>query len=203
MRIARRLVPALILAAAVGASGASWSAEPEVATTAPPTSAAAPASTPPAAAPASSVADQIDTYLKTSPAAVLPKDATNGVTPGDEPRKAHGFVDVTVGSGGYRSALVESELPVGKTGTLSIAVGESRFNGRAYGGYGGAYGGYGGGYAPGQRQTLGLGLRLGGEASGDSQDLRCRQGGDDVSDPRFDGSRLRPCHTAEAPSSPQ
>lgn len=189
-----RLLPVLILAASLSAGGASRAAEPEIVATAPAAG---------ATAPAPSVADQIDTYLKTSPAAVLPRDAAAGVTTGDEPRKVHGFVDVTVGSGGYRSAFVQSDLPVGKTGTLSIAVGESRFNGRS-GAYGGGYGGYGGAYGgrfgSGDRQTLGLGLRLGGDGPSDPQDLRCRQGGDEGSDPRFDGGRLRPCHAAEAPS---
>jgi hypothetical protein len=206
MTLSHRLIPALILAASLSVASISRAAEPEAVAT-------APATAPPIVA-APSVADQIDTYLKTSPATTLPKDAANGVTSGDEPRKAHGFADVTVGSNGYRSAFVQSDLPVGKTGTLSIAVGETRFNGRS-GGYGGAYGGaYGGGYGngyssrfgSGDHQTLALGLRLGGDGGPGPQDLRCRQAGEDGSDlrdPQFAGGRQRPCSAAEGPTSPQ
>jgi hypothetical protein len=207
MSASRHLVPALVLAAALCA-GASRAAEPETVATAPagsqsPTSAAAPA---PAASPAPSggIADQIDTYLKTSPALALPKDGAAGVTPSDEPRKIHGVVDVAVGTGGYRSAFVASDLPVGKTGTLSIAVGEQRFNGRFSSRFGGP------GVGPGigvTRQSLGLGLFLG-DAAPDPRDLRCRQTGEDGSDlrsdTRFEGGRPRPCRAAEAQTySPQ
>jgi hypothetical protein len=197
MDIARRLLPALIAVASLASAGAPRAAEPEAMATAPP------------AASGPSVADQIDTYLKTSPAAALPKDGVTGVTSGEEPRKAHGMVDVAVGSNGYRSAYVQSDLPVGKTGTLSIGVGETRFNGRGYyGGYGGGYGGaYGGRFGPGDHQSLALGLRLGGDAALDPQDPRCRQTGEDRpdlrSDPRFESGRPRPCPAAEAPSLPQ
>jgi hypothetical protein len=199
------LVPALILAAALAAGGAARAADPEAMATAPAATSGAPPTAPAATAP--SVADQIDSYLKTSPAVTLPKDGANGVTSGEEPRKVHGVVDVAVGSNGYRSAFVQSDIPVGKTGTLSIAVGETRFNGRVgYGGYGGGYGGAYGGLVPGQRQSLALGLRLG-EAALDPRDLRCRQAGEDGpdlrDDQRFEGARPRPCRTAEAPTSPQ
>jgi hypothetical protein len=173
-----RRLPVLIAAAALACAGAARSAEPEAVATAPA---------------ATSTADQIDAYLRTSPALALPKDGPAGVTAGEEPRKAHGFVDLAVGTGGYRSAYVESDLPVGKTGTLSIGVGETRFNGRV-GGYSGYGGPYGGRYAPGDRQTLALGLNLGGDAA---PDPRCRQSAEDRSDPRqdprFEGGRPRPC----------
>jgi hypothetical protein len=185
----RRRLPFLIAAAALACAGASRAAEPEAVATAPA---------------ATSTADQIDAYLRTSPALALPKDGPAGVTTGEEPRKAHGFVDLSVGSSGYRSAYVQSDLPVGKTGTLSIGVGETRFKGRVggYGGYGGAYGGR---FAPGgDRQSLALGLSLGGDAL-DPRDPRCRQSGearsDPRQDPRFEGGRA--CHAAEAPTSPQ
>ena len=119
------------------------------------------------------VAAQIDEYLKTSPAIALPKDDAAGITPGDEPRKVHGVVDVAVGNHGYRSAYVRSDFPVGKTGTLSIAVQDSRFNGRtgpfAYGGYG--YGGYG--RQANHNHNLALGLAFGGAAQ-TAADPRCR-----------------------------
>lgn len=120
------------------------------------------------------VATQIDEYLKTSPAIELPKERAVGITPGaDTPRQVHGVVDVEVGSHGYRSAYVRSDFPVGRTGTLSIAVQDTRFKGR--GGYGyGEYGGYGGGsYGDfGGGQNVGIGLAFGGAAQSDA-DRRC------------------------------
>lgn len=194
MNALSRLVPAVILAAALGAAGASGAAEPEAMATAPTTATGAPPSSP-----APSVADQIDSYLKTSPAIALPKDGANGVTSGEEPRRAHSVIDVAVGSGGYRSAFMQTELPVGKTGTVSIAVGETHFDGRLGGRFGDRFG-------PQGSQTLGLGFGLG-DAALEPRDLRCRQAGEQGPDPRLDprleGGRPRPCHTAEAPTSPQ
>ena len=212
MSASHRLVPALILAAALSA-GASRAAEPEAMATAPAAGSQAPTSVPaatragsPAAAPTPSpaasggIADQIDNYLKASPALALPKDDATGVTPSDEPRKIHGVVDVAVGTGGYRSAFVESDIPVGKTGTVSIAVSEQHFNSRFASRFGGPNVGL-------TRQTLGLGFFLG-DAAPDPRDLRCRQTGEDGSDvrsdTRFEGGRPRPCRAAEAQtSSPQ
>ncbi|HEX4710739.1 hypothetical protein [Phenylobacterium sp.] len=179
--IPHRLFPALVLAATFAASGPVLAAEPEAVATA--TTAGAPPS----------VADQIDNYLKTSPAAALPKDGASGVTAGsEEPRKVHGMMDVTVGTGGYRSAYVQSNIPVGKTGTLSIAVEDTQFGNR----YGGRFAQYG-------RQSLGLGLRFDGAL--DSGDCRRRQSGVDAPDPRFDprmgGEQLQSCR--EALRSPQ
>jgi hypothetical protein len=139
-----------------------------------------------------SVGEQIDNYLKTSPAAALPKDNALGVTSGDEPRQVHGVVDLAVGSNGYRSAYVASELPIGKTGTATIAVRETQFKGR--------FGGYGGGpFAPQTRQSVGLGLSFSG--SSDAADPRCRQAPDDAAvnlDPRFGGGRN--CRTLAPPA---
>ncbi|MFI4964866.1 MAG: hypothetical protein ACHP9T_05805 [Caulobacterales bacterium] len=201
-----RLLSALILTAALAAPAAR-AEEPEAMATAPAATTGAP---PVAAAPAGnagavsapgvggpSVADQIDNYLKTSPALTPPRDGASGVTSGEEPRKVHGVVDVAVGTNGYRSAFVQSELPVGKTGTLSIAVGESRFNDRFASRFGGPYA-----YAPGVRQSLGVGLYLGDAAPGQ----RCRE--DEEAGPnlgpesRF-GGRLSPCRTAEGPIPPR
>jgi hypothetical protein len=190
MDIPRRTLAALILTiliagAALAATGAARAAEPEAVATAP-------------AGP--SVADQIDAYLKTSPALALPKDGPNGVTSGEEPRQVHGVVDIAVGSNGYRSAYVRSDLPVGKTGALSIAVGESRFKGR------GNYGGYGGRFGGADRQSLGLALSLGGDAALDPRDPRCRRSGEErpslASDPRFEGGGPRACQTAGERTSP-
>ena len=180
---------ALIAACVLAGAGAARSAEPEALATAPP---------------AASVADQIDNYLATSPALALPKEGPAGVTSGGEPRKVHGFVDLAVGSNGYRSAYVQSDLPVGKTGTLSIGVGETRFKGRV--GYGG-YSGYGGPYGSRDRQSLALGLRLDGDAALDPQDPRCRRSGEERpdlrSDPRIEGGRPLTCRAAGERTSPQ
>lgn len=179
------LLPVVIAVAALGALGApALAADPEAVAT------ASGSGAPP------TVAQQIDAYLKTSPAASLPKDTADGITPGDEPRKIHGVVDVTAGSGGYRSAYVASEIPIGKTGSATISVGEThfgnRFGGRYYGGY--PYG------------ATSLGLGLGFDTSLDPTDCRRLQAGE-AGDPRFDpriplgGSRN--CRTPGAPSSLQ
>ena len=181
----RRRLTSLIAAAVLACGGAARAAEPETVATAPA---------------ATSTADQIYAYLRTSPALALPTDGPAGVTSGEAPRKAHGFVDVTVGSNGYRSAYMQSDLPVGKTGTLSIGVGETRFNGRV-GGYGGPYGGR---FSPGDHQTLALGLTLGGDAA---LDPRCRQPGEGRpqgrQDPRIDGGRPLACQPASERPLPQ
>ena len=106
------------------------------------------------------VGAQIDEYLRTSPAIALPKDNAGGITSStDEPRQVHGVVDVAVGSHGYRSAYVRSDFPLGKTGTLSVAVEDTQFKGR-FGGYGYGYGGYGDQTF--RNQNVAVGLAFGG-----------------------------------------
>ncbi len=155
MLASRRSLIALLFSAAVGFVAPVFAAEEPVATADPRTP---------------SVAAQIDEYLKTSPAIELPKQGAVGITPGEEePRHVHGVVDVAVGTQGYRSAYVRSDFPVGKTGTLSIAVQETQFKGRGgYGGFGG-FGGYGG---PSAGQNVAVGLAFGGAAQ-DEADRRC------------------------------
>lgn len=90
------------------------------------------------AAPASApgVADQIAEFLRTSPAARIDDDGVQGVTPRDD-RKVHGEVSVGVGTGGYRSLYMRSDMPVGETGRVSVAIEDTRY-GRGHGyGYGG------------------------------------------------------------------
>ena len=88
----------------------------------------APADAPTATAPAGpGVADQIAAYLRDSPVVRLPAGETaRGATDATPRRRPHGVVEVAVGSHGYRSVYVRSDLPIGETGTLSIAVGETR-----------------------------------------------------------------------------
>jgi len=178
--IASRLMPFVILVAAFAAPA--LAADPEAVAT------ASGAGAPP------TVAQQIDDYLKTSPALALPKDDTGGVTSGAEPRKIHGMFDVSAGTGGYRSAYVAGEIPIGKTGTATISVGETHFGNR-----------FGGRLYPYGSQTLGLGLSF--DAALDPSDCRRAQAGEagpDLRfDPRIEGGRQRPCRTAGAPSSPQ
>jgi hypothetical protein len=96
-------------------------------------------------------------------------------------------VDVSVGSNGYRSAFVASEIPVGKTGTATIAVGETRFNGRGWGGPG-----YRGG--PNSSQNLALGLALGGAGA---TDWRCRQAMDAATDAHMDNGPPSACRARQ------
>lgn len=143
---------------------------------APALAADAPVATATANADQPSIAAQIDDYLRTSPAVALPKDPARGITPGDEdtPRQVHGVVDVAVGSHGYRSAYVRSDFPLGKTGTLSVAVQETR--GRGFYGYDSpyGYGGYSGyGNQPYRNQNVAIGLAFGGAAQ--DADGRCRE----------------------------
>jgi len=205
----------LMFAGVFAAAAAAFAADEPIATANKPTppaaqsmAAGASVATPPAAADPG-VAAQIDDYLKTSPAIVLPKDGdAAGITSSEEPRKVHGVVDVAVGSHGYRSAYVRSDFPVGKTGTLSIAVEDSQFKGRGYG-YGYGYGGYGyGGYGDQtyRNQNVALGLAFGGAAQ--NGDPRCRDSG--ISRHRIDpmlmgsgpGDRPYDCAGQPAPERP-
>lgn len=200
MSRSRHLLPLLLLALAT--VGSARAVEPEAVATAPGVGVGVGAGAPPI-----SIADQIDTYLKTSPGAQIPKDRALGVTPGgEEPRAIHGVVDVAVGTSGYRSAYVRSDIPVGQTGTLSIAASETQFNGRGGRGVWGR--GFGAPYGGGDHQSLSIGLALGGagDSALDPHDPRCRQvradGSDPTTDPRFEDSRSRGCRTAASRTGP-
>jgi hypothetical protein len=114
-----------------------------------------PADAPTVTAAQPGVSEQIEAFLRDSPAAELPADAQR-MRPDEEPgpRKVHGVVDVAVGSHGYRSVYMRSDIPVGQNGTVSIAVGDSR------GGYPGYGYGYGYGYGPGYGRRVVPGLPL-------------------------------------------
>jgi hypothetical protein len=132
----------LSLAALAGAGGAH--AQEAVAT-------AGAAGAPPAA---TDTAAQVDRFIHKAPPVNLDDGTPDGVTQ-EEPRRIHGEVGASLGTGGYRRAYVMSTIPLGKTGTLGIAVSETRF-----GRHGGP--GWGGGFSPyGDRQSLGLSLALG------------------------------------------
>ncbi|MBR7620152.1 hypothetical protein JKL49_12215 [Phenylobacterium sp. 20VBR1] len=124
--------------------------------------AVATASATPAPAADTSTAAQIDQFIKSAPTPTLEQDGVDGITPGE--RKMHGEVSVSVGTGGYRSFSALSVIPIGETGTLAIAVSQSRNSPYAnYGEYGG-YGGYGRGYGEGERQSIGLAFSSQGDA---------------------------------------
>ena len=96
-----------------------------------------PADAPTATAAQPGVAEQIEAFLRDSPAAEPPADAQRVRPEADQgPRKVHGVVEVGVGNHGYRSVYMRSDIPIGETGTVSIAVGDSRgpnFHGDGYG----------------------------------------------------------------------
>lgn len=79
-----------------------------------------------------SVADQIAAFLRDSPVAALPSGGAPATEDRAEaPRKPHGVIALAAGNHGYRSVYMRSDIPLGETGMLSIAIGESR------GGFGG------------------------------------------------------------------
>jgi hypothetical protein len=159
-----------------------------------PVATASAAQAPPAAA--ADTATQIEDFIRTAPAPVLDDGKPNGVTTStEEPRKVHGEFGVAVGSGGYRSGYVVSVMPVGKTGTLTLAVSDTR-TGKNGGFYGGPGYGYGGprGFSPfgGERRTVGMSLALG-EAAQDGCTARGRgyQPNDLEGQPGFEHARCR------------
>lgn len=88
-------------------------------------------------APPMTTAEQIDAFIKGSPAAAPSPDEMAAMDEGLEPdRQVHGSVEVGVGTHGYRHARVEAHYPVGKTGHVSVAVGTTRGRGLYYGPYG-------------------------------------------------------------------
>ena len=58
-------------------------------------------------------------------------DLSAQVQPTERDRRPHGVVSVGIGTGGYRSVYGQTDLPVGRTGTLSLAIGDER--GRIFG----------------------------------------------------------------------
>ncbi|MCC7268173.1 MAG: hypothetical protein IT546_12675 [Caulobacteraceae bacterium] len=111
---------------------------------------AAAAETTPVETAPQSTEDQIDAYLRSSPALSLPSDEEIDALQEARERKVHGEVAVAVGSHGYRDVYARSDFPVGKTGTLSLAVRDSRFKGR---------------FGRHERQGVSLGLAMGDAAT--------------------------------------
>lgn len=106
----------------------------------------APVATASATSSAPSTQEQIDAYLASSPAYEFRDDGLDRVDT-DEPRKIHGEIDLSVGTGGYRSGSVTAVIPVGKSGTLGLSYGQTEF-GDSYGYGRSGYGYEGRGYPP-------------------------------------------------------
>lgn len=95
--------------------------------------------------PTDATARQIERWLADSPAAREQEDGVLAGLVGEPDRKIHGEVGVAVGTGGYRSAYINSVMPLGETGTLALSIGQEKNGFRPYG----YYGAYGPGYGPG------------------------------------------------------
>ena len=105
-------------------------------------------------------------------------DTAPSVAPDSGRRPIHGVAGVSIGTGGYSSAYVAPDIPVGDRGTLGVAVSQTDYGnnpvyyGRDYGyGYGRGYGygyGYGrGGWARGGKsQSIALSLDMTGDRNG-------------------------------------
>lgn len=70
--------------------------------------------------------DQIAQWIRSAPAPEITDDQPQGVTSGATPRKVHGEVGFSVGTGGYRSGYAISTMPVGETGLLTLGIAQSR-----------------------------------------------------------------------------
>lgn len=114
--------------------------------------------------------EQITAFIRSAPPMPWRNDAPLADTD-TQLRQVHGQVGVAVGTGGYRSAYAQADIPIGRTGLLSVAVAETRSD-RLHGGYsaydydplhGRGFAGYGGALASGRgvSQSFGLSFQLG------------------------------------------
>lgn len=158
--MAFRIVPVLVLAmAAATAQAQTTAADDEMVVSgpaaAPPPSAASPARTAATGTAKPLTTDeQIKAWVNDAPkldrAPVTDADASLA------PRQVHGSAGVSVGSGGYSSEYVASEIPLGKTGTLGIAVSQTDYgNGLSRHGRG-----YGYGWPRGRSQSVAVSLDM-------------------------------------------
>lgn len=155
----------------------------------------APAVARPPAAPMST-SEQIDAYLRAAPTTPWQDAEALDRQEGRPERQIHGQVGVAVGTGGYRSAYVQSDIPVGRNGNLSLFVQQTQ-GGRGHGdgyGYGNGYGyGYEGAYDYGGHSGRSLGLSL--DLSGPARPADCRRSAWDRTAQRAEPapSRLNRC----------
>jgi hypothetical protein len=77
-------------------------------------------------APAMSTADQIDAWLRSSPALMAPDLNAEPRNMAFDDRKLHGEVTVGVGTRGHRHLSMRATAPVGESGRVSVAFGETR-----------------------------------------------------------------------------
>jgi len=105
---------------------------------------------------------QIQQWIAQAKPVDLDEPGADGVVVREAPRKVHGEAGVAVGTGGYRSAYVASLFPIGESGTLGIAVSETRM------GSTGRFAGPGYGHGDSTRQSVAMSLALGEAATGES-----------------------------------
>lgn len=180
--VQRRAFAFLLAALLAGGAVPALAAEPE-----------GPMATAPKADPAltqPTVGQQIDAYLKSSPALALPDDGVDGVTSLAPDDRVHGEVSVAVGSHGYRTVYARADIPIKDKGEVSIAVQQSRSNGRVWG--------------PRNARDLGVSLRLGdgyGAGAPLADDCRRRWREGDPWPPRgLDGQARIACATGGSPA---
>ena len=128
----RRMTWTAALAAATMAPAAARAADDVVAT--------GRADPPPAA-----TAEELLAQLEAIPTAA--DDRMEVDPPFAPPRRVHGEMSVAIGTGGYRSVAGSAVIPVGKNGTVGIAV-ELSEGGRGYYGHHYGYSPYDYGYSP-------------------------------------------------------
>jgi hypothetical protein len=118
------------------------------------------ADAPIASASAKALDAQISTFLNAEPESLPPARAASAGGPADGPpdRAVHGEAGVSIGSSGYRQAYASMIAPVGSTGTVAMAVGDTRWTGR-----GGAH----------SRQSLSIGASLGDGSTPGGQAAAC------------------------------
>lgn len=71
-------------------------------------------------------AEQIDAFIRSSPAVTLDNPGEVDGVVGRDDRKVHGVVEVGVGTGGYRRIYVRTDMPVGESGRVSLAFEDSK-----------------------------------------------------------------------------
>ena len=76
---------------------------------------------------AMSTAQQIDDFIHSSPAVDATAAGEVDRVVARDARKVHGVVEVGVGTGGYRSVYVRTDMPVGENGRLSLAFEDTKY----------------------------------------------------------------------------
>ena len=82
------------------------------------------------------VAAQISDYIRESAQADAAEGA-NTIAPPARDRAVHGEAGFSVGTGGYRSAYGVAVMPVGKNGTATVGISDTRYGKSRWGGRGG------------------------------------------------------------------